>query len=108
MDHLMKLSWRDSDDGIWLDCSCGQKFNLGYDATPEDALRVQIEHRMTKAQEQYISSFAEQDAKALVECEEMKAKGNLRPWTIHKVLQDTYGDGPAEKAMKKVYPEWKA
>lgn len=52
-----------------------------------------------------ISSFANQDAKALSDCRRHKAERILRPSTIQSVLADTYGTGPAGKAILAVFSE---
>ena len=50
-----------------------------------------------------LSSFAEQDTKALTECKQHKQNRIYRPSTIKAILEDTYGNGPATKAINKTF-----
>ena len=42
--HVMTLGYTISDDGVWIDCSCGWHHNLGFDADPFDAASIASQH----------------------------------------------------------------
>jgi hypothetical protein len=45
MTHQLELTYYNSDDGVWLRCSCGEfETNLGFSATPDDAKREEARH----------------------------------------------------------------
>jgi hypothetical protein len=45
---MISLTYTIDDDGIWLECTeHGYVKNLGFTATPMDAMRAEIEHTLT-------------------------------------------------------------
>lgn len=44
--HQTKLAYTIDDDGIWIMCNCGWKYNLGFDATPQLAMSADKIHRI--------------------------------------------------------------
>lgn len=45
LNHRVWLTYHNDSTGIWLQCSCSWKFNLGWLATPTDAWFKEQEHR---------------------------------------------------------------
>lgn len=43
-EHQMTLIYFNSDDGVYLLCSCHFTRNLGFQATPADAVAAESEH----------------------------------------------------------------
>jgi hypothetical protein len=44
--HTVVLAYTDLDDGVWLECNdCPWKHNLGFSATPEEAVEAARAHR---------------------------------------------------------------
>lgn len=42
--HLFHLTYYADDNGVWLVCSCGWRSVLGYNASPETAMREKKDH----------------------------------------------------------------
>lgn len=43
-DHKVRLTYFNSDDGVYIECSCGYSENLGFDATPMQAGDAEFRH----------------------------------------------------------------
>jgi hypothetical protein len=44
VEHKATLTYLNSDDGVWLECSCRAMIPLGFFASPADAVRVEAAH----------------------------------------------------------------
>lgn len=45
MDHNMTIEYTNSDDGIWVECSCKESCGLGFFPTVEDVAYIAEVHR---------------------------------------------------------------
>jgi len=43
-DHKGRLSYTTNDDGIWLECNCSFKINLGFDPSPQEVATKWLDH----------------------------------------------------------------
>jgi hypothetical protein len=48
-EHHVELTYYTSDDGIWLECNCGWQTNLGWRATPKEAVKAEKDHLVEMA-----------------------------------------------------------
>lgn len=46
--HHVELGYTTADDGVWLSCACGWEHCLGWNAMPEKALELVLEHRRSE------------------------------------------------------------
>jgi hypothetical protein len=46
--HETRLTYFNSDDGVWLDCSCGWEHNLGFNCSAAEAAKLEAKHKRDK------------------------------------------------------------
>jgi hypothetical protein len=46
--HEVELAYFTSDDGVWLSCSCGWEYNLGFNCSAAEAAKVEAKHKRDK------------------------------------------------------------
>ena len=44
MKHHIEVTYYNTDDGIWLHCSCGWEKNCGFFPTPQVLMVAQLDH----------------------------------------------------------------
>lgn len=70
---------------------------------PKNKMLRLVRRQAPKIEELTISSFAQQDAYALEFCRHARVTRMLRPSTIRRCMEDSYGRGPADKALPQVF-----